>query len=144
MDMTCDRCGAERGRHTFGCRIPRRVAAEATAPIADPSRTAPVVINRHHFKGQRLPQPSMYIGRSRTSRPSPLGNPYTKAEHGEDALGLYRKHMRAKIDAGDVAVLRALNSITPDHSLVCSCAPRPCHGDVVVELWLEHQSKDKP
>lgn len=93
----------------------------------------PTVINRHHFKGRALPEPNVYIGRG-----TPLGNPFTREEHGEQAIALYRDHLWTKIEARDPGVLAALNAITPAHNLVCSCAPRPCHGHVVLEVaeWL--------
>lgn len=92
--------------------------------------TAPTVINRHHFKGNPIPEPWMYIGRG-----SPLGNPYTVREHGERAMEMYRRWLWKRIRAGEPNVMKALRSITPGHHLVCSCAPRPCHGDVVLAAW---------
>ena len=49
------------------------------------SHRMPFVINRHHHK-DGLPSGAIYIGRG-----TPLGNPFTVQEHGEDALGLYRR-----------------------------------------------------
>lgn len=93
-------------------------------------RVRPEVVNRHHFHGRSLPAPWVYIGRG-----TPLGNPFTAVEHGPDTLVLYRQHLTAAIERHDPEVLAALNAISPAHSLVCSCVPRPCHGDVVVEAW---------
>jgi hypothetical protein len=90
----------------------------------------PTVVNRHHFHGQPLPKPSLYIGRG-----TPLGNPFTVAEHGDDALRLFRLHLSKAVEERRYDVLAAINSITPNHYLICSCAPRPCHGDIVLELW---------
>lgn len=90
----------------------------------------PTAINRHHFTGKPLPEPNVYIGRG-----TPLGNPFTREEHGERALELYRAWLRKKVDERDASVLGAMNAITPSHHLVCSCAPRPCHGEVVLEIW---------
>lgn len=90
----------------------------------------PNVVNRHHYPGKTLPQPSLYIGRG-----TPLGNPFTLEEHGEAALELYENHLAAALERRDRDVLDALNSITPWHFLVCSCKPRPRHGDVVLRLW---------
>lgn len=90
----------------------------------------PRVVNRHHFKGKATPEPSIYIGRG-----TPLGNPYKVKEHGLAALDLYRRWLWGKIKDRDPQVLRALAAITGDHHLVCSCKPRPCHGDVVVRAW---------
>ena len=93
---------------------------------------APTVINRHHYHDRPLPQPWLYIGRG-----SPLGNPFARAEHGDEAIPKYREWLRDKVSSGDASVLRALASITARHHLVCSCAPRPCHGSVVVQAWRE-------
>lgn len=88
------------------------------------------VINRHHFKGKTIPKPWRYIGRG-----TPLGNPFTRAEHGEDALTMYKRWLWGKMVANDERVMRELRSISEDENLVCSCKPRPCHGDVVVAAW---------
>lgn len=90
----------------------------------------PTVINRHHFKGKPMPRPWRYIGRG-----SPLGNPFTIKEHGMAALGLYRRWLWDHIRSKNAAVLGELRSIGPDEHLVCSCAPRPCHGDIVLAAW---------
>jgi len=100
--------------------------------------TAPKVINRHHYLGDdgepdhnKLPIPYIYIGRGTT-----LGNPYKVAEHGGKALELYRAWLWQKVKQRDAKTLRAFAGINWDTHLVCSCAPRPCHGDVVVSTWL--------
>ena len=91
----------------------------------------PRVINRHHHPGpDALPRPYLYVGRG-----TPLGNPYTVKEHGEEALSLYRTHLWEKIRVRDKDVLRALASITWDTHLVCSCAPKPCHADIIATAW---------
>lgn len=92
----------------------------------------PIVVNRHHFESQdEIPGPWIYIGRG-----TPLGNPYLLKDHGEqDCLRLYKKHLWRKIRDFDRDVIAELRRITPEHRLVCSCAPRPCHGDVVVKAW---------
>lgn len=80
-------------------------------------------------------------------RPSPLGNPYshmenTKAEHKvitrEEAIAKYREWFEhARLN--DVAVHNMLNKMCKAHragidmNLVCYCAPKPCHGDVIKE-----------
>ena len=90
----------------------------------------PVVVNRHWYKDKPFPPRWRYIGRGK-----PLGNPFTVKEHGEAALDLYRRWLWDKIQARDPSVLAELRQIGPDTALVCSCAPRPCHGDVVVRAW---------
>lgn len=90
----------------------------------------PSVINRHHYKGKTMPDPWMYIGRG-----TPLGNPFTVKEHGVGAIAMYRRWLWERIKAGHQGVLHTMGLIGPDHHLVCSCKPRPCHGDVVVAAW---------
>lgn len=100
----------------------------------------PVVINRHHYQNDRpqrpFPVPWLYIGRG-----TPLGNPFTVAKHGQAAIGLYRRWLWEKIQDEDPEVLRELDRITEQTSLVCSCAPRPCHGDIIVRAWRWRQSR---
>lgn len=90
----------------------------------------PTVLNRHHFHKSEIPHPWMYVGRG-----TPLGNPYSVDEHGLAALGLYREWLWKKIATNDAEVLKALFQIQPDHGLVCSCAPRPCHAEIIVSAW---------
>lgn len=87
------------------------------------------VVNRHHFP-DGVPSPSIYIGRG-----TPLGNPFTVKEWGELALPKYREWLWEKLNEQDSAVLGAFAEITVEHKLVCSCKPRPCHGDVIVAAW---------
>lgn len=107
---------------------------------------SPRVINAHHFampgaRDRRPPLPELwrYIGRSPPLGPSPLANPFTKAQHGLGALELYRRWLWSRIKARDAAVLDTLRSIEPGEHLVCHCK-RPdgsgaCHGDIVVLAW---------
>lgn len=91
----------------------------------------PKVINRHHFRGKRMPDPWIYVGRG-----TALGNPFTVQEHGRDgAIQLYRAWLWQKLRQGDPHVLEAMNRITHETNLVCSCAPNPCHADVIVAAW---------
>ncbi len=95
-----------------------------------PGEQLPTVVNRHWYKGKALPPEARYIGRR-----TPLGNPYTVAEHGSAAMDLYRTWLWDKIRQKDAAVCAEMRAITPETLLVCSCKPRPCHGDVVVRAW---------
>lgn len=95
-----------------------------------PEEQLPTVVNRHWYKGESLPSEARYIGRG-----TPLGNLYTVSEHGERALELYRMWLWDKIHRSDAAVCAEMQAITPETLLVCSCKPRPCHGDVVVRAW---------
>jgi len=115
-----------------GDAMPSDVPRLAAAPMSDAEgeRELPLVINRHHYKKKPKPRPWIYIGRG-----SPLGNPFTVKEHGLDALELYRSWLWRKLVERDPGVLAEMRKITAQHHLVCSCAPRPCHGDVVVKAW---------
>ena len=90
----------------------------------------------------------LYIGRSNPRAglvQSPLANPFKVKDFGGQpgaTLPHYRRWLWQQIQAGDVAVLAALQSITPKTTLVCWCKPGPCHGDVVqaAAAWLQGQS----
>lgn len=92
----------------------------------------PKVINRHHYKGKSYPVPWLYVGRG-----TPLGNPLSVAEcpNATENLSRYRRWLWGKIKGGDRDVIAALHAIDEDTHLVCSCAPRPCHADVIVKAW---------
>lgn len=98
------------------------------------------VVNKHH--GQWPNRRYVYIG-----RPSPLGNPHKMGRDmtREAAVYLYKEDLHAKLAAGDEAVINELERIGAmvlDNSgepvcLVCFCAPKACHGDVIKEVILE-------
>ncbi len=110
----------------------------------------PHVINRHAYayvegvgpvptpkqrpkKGKNtLPQPWVYVGRG-----TPCGNPYVfqRGDTREDLLRSYRVWLWKQIEARNYGVLLQLRSITEGTALVCSCAPKPCHADVLVRAW---------
>ena len=133
---------------TFSAKLQDHL--ERYGDAGDDQMMYPRVVNRHHYRNddgepdhKLLPTPYLYIGRG-----TPLGNPYTVKEHGHRALDMYRTHLWYKIKERDKKVLGAMAKITWNMHLVCSCAPRPCHGDVVVTCWtwLQRQpwwSKDE-
>jgi hypothetical protein len=98
-----------------------------------------------------MPEDAVFVG-----RPSPLGNPY-RLDHrtGEvfdaesnrvgfgrvDALRLFRVWLHERLVADDPAVWRALRSIGPATLIVCSCAPKPCHADVIRSAWVWAQNE---
>lgn len=63
------------------------------------------------------------------------GNPYANTMNRGAAIKAYEKRLRRFLadDAGWRVELKALSGKT----LGCHCAPRPCHGDVIVKLFLE-------
>lgn len=70
----------------------------------------------------------VYIGRG-----SIWGNPYTVEEYGrEKCIEMYRPYMinRLETEPGLLDELLALDG----KRLGCFCKPKPCHGDVLVEL----------
>jgi hypothetical protein len=79
-----------------------------------------------------LPQPWVYVG-----RPTPLSNPYRfqPGDTREALLEQYRRWLWQKLRENDWRVLLQLRSITEETALVCSCAPRSCHADVIVRAW---------
>jgi hypothetical protein len=104
------------------------------------------VVNRHHGHHANGVT-KIYIGRG-----SPLGNPFThmkgtKAEFivasREEAVKRYRQWLPESIRAGNIdAVLLckqiADQALKPEGvDLVCFCAPKACHGDVIKELLTE-------
>lgn len=80
------------------------------------------VLNKHHGKP---PIGSVYIG-----RPSKWGNPFEIGKHGDrqTVVEQYRQWFcdQPKLMA-ELPELRG-------KQLVCWCAPRACHGDVLMEL----------
>mgnify|MGYP005610208313 CR=1 FL=1 len=79
--------------------------------------TKPRVYNKHHGDA---PQDAVYIGRG-----SPWGNPFVIGRDGprEEVIARFAREVLPKLD------LRPLRG----KSLVCFCAPKACHGDVLLE-----------
>lgn len=67
----------------------------------------------------------VYIGRG-----SKWGNPFVIGVHGTrgQVLRLYREYIQSRPDL--MAALKELKGKT----LGCHCKPKPCHGDILVEL----------
>ena len=78
---------------------------------------AGLVLNRHHG-----PAPdAKYIGRG-----SPWGNPYRIG-----AGGIYTRDQAIWMFEREVLPLLDLTPLL-GHDLLCSCAPKPCHGDPII------------
>ena len=95
-----------------------------------------------------------YIGRKMKDRPgSPLANPYRlKDESQRDTvIANYRKWLWAKIVARDpkvMAELRRLRDLAlhPEGVvLLCWCAPKACHGDVIASAlaWVDGRIREE-
>lgn len=94
----------------------------------------PQVFNKHHGNA---PPSAVYVG-----RPSEWGNPFshldgTSAEwrvaDREEAIARYRDWLMARLNA-EPALRRRLVSELAGKDLVCWCAPKACHADVLAEL----------
>lgn len=81
------------------------------------SKTSVVHYKQHHF--------DVYIG-----RPSPWGNPFTIGPDGtrSEVIKKYREWIQSQPEMMDK--LETLIGKT----LGCHCKPKPCHGDVLVQL----------
>lgn len=87
-----------------------------------------------------------YIG-----RPSPLANIYShmdlshciKCETRDKAVDQYEIYLKNKIQKKDVKTLNELNKIylflkeKREINLVCFCAPKRCHGEVIKKIIQE-------
>ncbi len=107
-----------------------------------------IVVNQHNIKniGFNIPvDAQIYIGRG-----SVLGNPYThlplskskalfQVETREAAIECYEKWIYQKMGEKDETILNKLEEIRQKSMvgkvyLVCFCAPKSCHGDVIKRI----------
>lgn len=79
------------------------------------------VLNKHHAG---VPEGAVYIGRG-----SKWGNPFVIGRDGtrEEVVARYRDWIIHSDLALEVIELKG-------RDLVCFCAPKSCHGDVLIEL----------
>ena len=97
------------------------------------------VINRHH----KLPPPKNG-GRFYVGRPTALGNPFELGKDGdrETCVELYREWLGDKLYKDNPQMTQFIQlvewmMIECYMELVCSCAPKACHADVIRESVLE-------
>lgn len=78
-----------------------------------------------HYKREPY---DVYIG-----RPGPWGNPYVIGQHGtrEEVIAMYETYVR-----GNSELMARLPELR-GKVLGCWCAPKPCHGDVLIRLVEE-------
>ncbi len=86
---------------------------------------------------------------------SPLANPYSNkpnARQGrirvasrDEAVEMYRVWLWERICADDQEVLGELRKVTPKTALVCWCAPKRCHCEVISRAadWLHQKLKQR-
>lgn len=91
-----------------------------------------------------------YIGRAMPGRAgSPLGNPYKIGPDGdrEQVIYQYREWLEVQVYINNAvrSELRRLVDLARrrDVTLLCWCAPLPCHGDVVKE-FIEQALSERP
>lgn len=67
-------------------------------------------------------------------RPSIFGNPFpiTSTVDRDTVIRKYEEWVRNQPE-----VLAAIQALPHDAVLGCFCAPKPCHGDVIVKIWKE-------
>jgi hypothetical protein len=152
LSVACSGCGepATVFRDPGSPRLP--VCADCCDEIRGLGRRrghpGPRVVNRHHLEG-RWPPGSIYIGRPSRLAASilsvhrecddgtALGNPFHRRQipNAQANLEAYRAWLWERIRGGDPSLSAALGLVGDFATLVCSCKPRPCHGDVVVQAW---------
>lgn len=88
------------------------------------------VVNRHHLRNLDPPG-SIYIGRG-----TPYGNPYSLTDHTrEEALDKFRQLL-----AGQPALVEQARHQLMRQVLICSCAPKACHGHVWVDMIYANET----
>jgi len=73
-----------------------------------------------------IPDDAVYIG-----RPSKFGNPFniSPSRTREEAILMYREWIKTQPE-----IIESARKELKGKSLVCFCAPKPCHGDVLMEI----------
>jgi hypothetical protein len=86
------------------------------------------VLNMYHT-GKKVPEGAVYIG-----RPTKWGNTFEIDKDGtrEEVVAKYEKWLR-----NNPKLLEEAKSELRGKDLICWCAPRPCHGDVLLRLINE-------
>jgi hypothetical protein len=94
----------------------------------------PRVLSFHHYKRYGLPPGAVYIGRASPRyglRASKWANPFMIERDGarDEVIALYERWLRDERPD----LMAALPELC-GADLVCWCAPKRCHGDVLVRL----------
>ena len=107
------------------------------------------VVNKHHH--QKNPN-DFYVGRG-----SALGNPFSQMEgtkatykvlSREMAINNYEPYLEEQIKKRNPEVIQALNAIYKlaekgEVNLICYCAPKKCHGDIIKNTILKKIEQQK-
>jgi hypothetical protein len=77
-----------------------------------------------------------YVG-----RPSPLGNPFplSSEQDRDECVGKYQKWLYDKIKQKDDKIIKELKRLADiarnrELMLVCWCAPKKCHADIISKV----------
>jgi hypothetical protein len=112
-----------------------------------------IVNFKHYWSTERLAKAFgdrwVYIGRAMPNyllKRSPLANPVwlgiDTPEERQRVLDQYRPWFIQQLHEGNMAVIDAFNTLKEDSVLVCWCAPKLCHGEVIREKWLQMKEDD--
>lgn len=67
-----------------------------------------------------------------------LGNPFVMRNEADRQQVISQFEAWLRLDAPNArAVVERIRQLPEDAVLGCWCAPRPCHGDVIVKIWKE-------
>lgn len=91
----------------------------------------PKVYNKHHGDA---PADAVYIG-----RPSPWGNPFSIGVHGSrsDVVEEFREKA-----LNDPDFIELVQKNLRGKDLICFCAPKACHGDILLEIANEETDEN--
>lgn len=100
-----------------------------------------------HIKNKRDGDNGIYVG-----RPTPLGNPFRVGRDGtrDEVVEKYRKWLPDQLDSPNPTSLMFLRlfellCVYGDLTLLCWCAPKRCHVEVIrdllLEAWREQQTE---
>lgn len=106
------------------------------------------VVNKRSYKHEVTKE--QYLAAHYVGRPSPLGNPW-KLPKGEDpgaTIAKYKDWLNLQWRTQNPKVVHALKTLAiiyrdkGELTLMCWCAPNPCHADVIAEAVQAIVDKD--
>lgn len=97
-----------------------------TNPHKDTTTQIPQVLNVYKSPGVKTRPDCVYIG-----RPSKWGNPFAIGKDGtrEEVVEKYRTYLLSRQELVEQAKKELVGK-----NLVCFCAPKLCHGDILIEV----------
>ena len=98
--------------------LPRHLAAQ--------QNRQPQVLNLYKNPDAKTRSDCVYIG-----RPSKWGNPFAIGKDGtrEEVIEKYRQHLFERPE-----LLEQAKKELAGKNLVCFCAPKACHGNILIEI----------